>query len=112
MSRMGDKSLEQRVVGGPPVNTSGELTPAEEAATRAVTMSGNQVIGSALRHDRGNSEKPTRYRITKGGAYMQQHVKFEIREGKVVDGHNYNLKDMRSQGIKMVEIKDGEDEVL
>lgn len=90
--------------GGPPIQSKREISAGE-------ILGMNHAVTARAKGMSDADEKPVkRFRITKAGSFTQGGVKHALYEGKVIDERNYDLKALRSQGVKMQELtKDDED---
>jgi len=93
--------------GGPPVDRAPEVNRSERLAPS--TMGGTAVTG----HNADLNTAARRYRVVKAGSYKAKDspMKHEFREGKIIDDANYDVRAVRAQGVRLVEI-DADDEPM
>ncbi len=93
--------------GGTSVENRREVNSAEVLTPGG--FKGSAVTG----HNSDKGIKARRYRVVKEGSYKPRNSpeKYKMNEGKVLDDANYDIKDLRSQGIKIVEIDEDDNEI-
>lgn len=63
-------------------------------------------LGDATEHGNAPVEAPPvpRYRVERSQYIMQAGGRVILREGKVIDGLNYNIEQLISQGVQLTQV--------
>jgi hypothetical protein len=101
----------QQMQGGAGGMPNDEMSRAAE--TRIVGEQGN-VVGSAVgtvapTQSAQKVKEPTRYRVVNGGRIMLGGALTVLRPGKELDERQYDLRELKKQGIRLEEVKEDDE---
>jgi hypothetical protein len=70
------------------------------------------IRGSVVKPNQTPANAPVvrKFVVLKTGSIQQQGLRVSLPEGKIIDSNNYDIKDLVRTGIKLRELKEGDEE--
>lgn len=96
-----------REVGGTSVGNAPELKAAD-------LLKPSNVVGTVVTGYNAGLGSVRRYRVAKAGSYKApgSPQKILLYEGKILDTSNYDIRSVRSQGIKLIEVDANDEDIV
>lgn len=83
-------------------------SPEETAHTNPSLVQAAPVVGSAVREGAAKGPSVRTYVVEQGGPIMHRGSRGTLRAGKQINEANYDIPSLRSQGIRLREIREDE----
>lgn len=98
-------SFVSRPIGGaaPPPMRGGSAGVIPSQAPKLAHQQGH-VIANATRPERAGAPTSRKYRVLNGGYIVERGFRLAMLAGKVIEDTQYNVEDLRVQGIQLEEI--------